>query len=217
VLKIKKVIIFDLDGLLVDSQPIQYKAYNQVFTKYGFPLSILDWKNWVENSYSAKSWITKNQIPLAYEKVRSEKKEVYNELILSELELMPGAKSIVNELNNNFRLCIASASRLESIELILHKFNLRGKFETILSDKDLKRGKPHPDVFLKAAELMRVTPKECVVVEDSIAGLNAARAAGMKCVICPDKFTNTDIKQYEKADLIISSLENLSTVTILNL
>jgi beta-phosphoglucomutase-like phosphatase (HAD superfamily) len=99
VLKIKKVIIFDLDGLLVDSQPIQYKAYNQVFTKYGFPLSILDWKNWVENSYSAKSWITKNQIPLAYEKVRSEKKEVYNELILSELELMPGAKSIVNELN----------------------------------------------------------------------------------------------------------------------
>lgn len=210
-----KVIIFDLDGLLVDSQPLQYKAYNKVFTDYGYPLSEQDWYQWIHQSLSPKEWIEIHQLPLDLEVIRSEKKEIYDQLIRDELVMKPGAKRAIEQLGSHYRLCVASASQLDSVGQVLDNFNIRWEFEQVVSDKDVERGKPFPDVFLKAAKLMGVHPSECIVIEDSVAGLRATKEAGMKSIICPDSFAKVPIEEYKDADRIVQSLEELSLQMIM--
>jgi len=204
-----KVIIFDLDGLLIDSQPLQYKAYNQAFSQNGFPLSPEDWYEWVHKGSSAQIWIQKHNLPLDAEKIRAKKKEIYDKLINDELKLKPGALNLINDLYGKFRLCVASSSRIESIELSVDKFNLKSKFEKLISDTEMVKGKPDPEIFLKTAELMNAKAEECLVIEDSIAGLNAARAAKMTCFICPDSSSDVDLSELENADKIVNRLDEI--------
>lgn len=210
-----KVIIFDLDGLLVDSQPLQYKAYNLVFSEMGFPLSRDDWLEWIHESLGAKSWIQKKNLPLDAEEIRNEKKRIYNKLIVEEMKLKPGALKLINALHGKFKLCLASSSYLEQIMLALNKFNLATKFEKILSDSEMAHGKPQPDIFLHAAKLMNVKPEECLVIEDSLAGLQAAKTAKMKCIICPDtSFPNTEMNKFKDADRIVQRLDEITSDSI---
>lgn len=208
-----KVIIFDLDGLLIDSQPLQYDAYNQVFSKYGYPITKKEWlDDWIHNSISAKGWIEKKDLPLNHKKIRAEKKEIYNDLILSKMKLKPGAEKLIDLLSDNFPLCIASASMKVSIDIIADKFNFTSRFNKIVSDQEvhIEKSKPFPDVFLHMAEVMKVRPEECLVIEDSIAGLKAAKAAGMKCIVCPDTFSRIPLSDFKGADKIVKSLNNIS-------
>ena len=209
-----KVIIFDLDGLLIDSQPLQYQAYHQVFSNHGFLLTLVDWQEWIHNSYSAKQWIQKHKLPLDVATLRSEKKTIYDQLIHDELKLKPGARKLINTLYGKFRLGIASASRLESIELIVDKFGLRSKFEQLVSDTEMANGKPHPDIFLETAQAMQVEPADCLVIEDSMAGLKAAKAANMTCIICPDTFSNLKPATFTGADKIVSQLDEITCAMI---
>jgi len=211
------VIIFDMDGLLVDSQPLQYQAYNQVFSKYGSPLTLDDWHEWIQNSYSPKQWIQKNKLSLDANIIRSEKKILYDELIRNKLTLKPGARNLINKLFGRFRLSVASASRIESVQLILNKFALESKFEELVSDTEMARGKPHPDIFLKTAEVMLAKVEECLVIEDSIAGLKAAKAAKMKCIICPDTFSTIPLSAFVDADKIVNDLDEIFVEMIENI
>lgn len=209
-----KVIIFDLDGLLVDSQPLQYQAYHQVFSNHGFPLTQVDWQEWIDHSYSVQQWIQKNDLPLDGDSLRAEKKNIYDQLIRDELQLKPGVRELIDELHGKFRLCIASSSRLESIELIVDKFGLQPKFEQLISDTEIVNGKPHPDIFLKTAEAMQVKPADCLVIEDSIAGLKAAKAANMLCIICPDSFGKLEPVEFKGADKIVNHLGEITSEMI---
>ena len=118
--------------------------------------------------------------------------------------------SLLDRLDRRFRLCIASSSRIESVHLVADKFDFKDRFEALISDTGLDRGKPFPDVFIHAAAVMEVSAKECVVIEDSLAGLNAAKAADMKCIICPDDFCKIELSHFKAADLIIKDLAELT-------
>lgn len=207
-----KVIIFDFDGLLVNSQPLQFRAYNEVFSAEGAPMSHKDWEEWVQNSYSVKQWIDKNELDLDPEEIRKKKHAIYKNLIKKEIELKPGAKDLVMRLGEKYRLCIGSASSKENIITILESFGIKEKFEEVFSCLGTKKVKPFPDVFLKAAEDMGVGADECIVFEDSVAGLEAAKAAGMKCVVCPDDFFELDLVIFKGADLIVNSLEEVEKI-----
>jgi len=209
-----EVIIFDLDGLLIDSQPLQYKTYNQVFSEYGYPISCEDWQLMVTQSYSIQRWIEEHKLPLDPESIRNQKKEIYDPLIREELQLKPGAKKTVELLSRKYQLCIASSSRIESIQASLEKFSLIDYFKVLMSDTTALRGKPFPDIFLKAASQMKTMPNRCVVIEDAVGGLRAAKEAGMLCIICPDSYIGTPLEQYSDADLIVNSLEDISIETI---
>jgi beta-phosphoglucomutase-like phosphatase (HAD superfamily) len=124
-------------------------------------------------------------------------------------------RTLVNKLWKKYPLAIASASRIESIKLCLKKFNLYKKFKVLCAEENSMRGKPFPDIFLKTAELLHVKPEECLVFEDSIAGLTAAKSANMKCIVCPDKFCPLDIKNFKKADKIVNSLKDV-TIKMIN-
>ncbi len=204
-------IIFDLDGVLVDSQRLQYKSYNAVFTRYGFPIPIKDWGLWVHHSVDAKEWIQRNHLTLDPHRITEEKKVLYERLIDEEMELKPGVRDLITLLKkHHYRLCIASASRKESIDHIVRKFHLEEAFEHLLSDRDLQFPKPHPHIFLEAAKLMNAEPDECVVIEDSLTGLKAAKSAQMKCIICPDPWEGDNTMEYPDADVIVNSLKDVT-------
>ncbi|MBM3257329.1 MAG: HAD-IA family hydrolase [Candidatus Liptonbacteria bacterium] len=146
--------------------------------------------------------------PLANNSGRSsgEKKEIYDELIKTELQLKVGARELINTVYGKFKLAVASHSRIESIELCINKFNLKSKFEHVVSDQAVGKRKPHPEVFLHVANVMNMEPEKCLVFEDSLMGLKAAKSAGMKCIVCPDSFSNLDHALFDGADRIVSSL-----------
>jgi len=212
-----KVIIFDLDGLLIDSQPLQHKAYHEVFSKHGYPISKEQWRDWINFSGRVQDWVEKENLSLDPEKLRIEKKVIYDKLIKEELNLKLGAENIIDLLSKKFRLCIASSSRIESIESIVKKFGLESKFEKLISDSKMGRGKPEPTVFLKAAELMKASPEECIVIEDSAVGLKAAKSAKMKCIVCPDCFYKVESSKIKTADKIVNNLNEISIFMINNL
>lgn len=215
-----KLIIFDLDGVLIDSQPLQYEAYNKVFSKYGFPISEEEWEeDWIHGSISCEGWIKKKGLPLDFAKMRAEKKEIYEKLIVTDLKLKSGVNEAINLLSDNYLLCIASASRKSAIDAIDKRFGFSKKFQKITSDQEtnIKRPKPYPDVFLHVADAMGVLPEECLVIEDSVAGLQAAKSAGMRCIVCPDSFCKTDPSEFKDADKIVNSLRDINLETIYQL
>jgi len=210
-----EAIIYDMDGTLVDSQPLQYQAYRLAFAKSGYNLTQEDWRQYVTNSLSTDTFIEKRGLAIDPMAVRSTKRPIYDNLILTALELMPGAREIIDYSSQRYRLCVASASRSEDIHAVMNKFGLATRFEQLISDESVKRAKPFPDVFLKTAELMDVLPAECLVIEDSVAGLKAAKAAGMGCIVCPDKSYNTPLSEYDRADHIINTLYDIINLKLL--
>ena len=205
-----EVVIFDLDGLLVDSEPLQFEAYRQTFSRSGASLKLSDWPEWHRLEASAARWIDAHNLQLDAEKIRAEKKDVYEELIENGLTLKPGAKNLVESLSKQCRLCIASGSRPESIEACLNRFSLTTHFEHQFSATLLKRKKPYPDVYVEALSWMQVSPQQTLAIEDSETGLQAAISAGIKCVVCPDGFMPDPPADYAGAALVVGSLEELT-------
>ncbi len=205
------VVIFDLDGLLIDSQPLQYQSYKEVFAQHGHTLHSKDWLQWIHHGVNQKMWIEQNNLDLDHEVIHAQKRKRYAELIDEKMELKPGAHQCITLLRRSgYRLCVASASSLDSVKRIIQKFNLEPEFEYLLSDQDVKMPKPHPHIFLEAARLMGVPPEECVVIEDSLAGFKAAKSAGMKCIICPDPWGDEPVPEYPGADVMVDSLNDVT-------
>jgi beta-phosphoglucomutase len=140
------VVIFDLDGLLVDSEPVQFRAFNDVFSRHGSPMSHDEYQSWRGWQVTGQ-WIESRGLDLDPDIRRAEKKLGYGRLIQREVELKPAAEEFVNLVAQHFRLCVASGSRRDSIEACLEKFELRALFEMVFSATELKRGKPDSDVF----------------------------------------------------------------------
>lgn len=205
-----EVVIFDLDGLLVDSEPLQFQAYRDAFSKNGVTLELSDWPQWHSLEASAVRWIAAHKLPVNAEKIRTEKKILYEALIENELTLKPGARQLVETLSGHCRLCIASGSRPESIDASLNRFSLTPFFEQQFSATQLKRKKPYPDVYIEALSKMQVLPQCALAIEDSVTGLQAATSAGISCIVCPDNFVPTALSDYDDAALVVDSLEDLT-------
>ena len=209
-----ELVIFDLDGLLVDSESLQFEAYHQVFANYDVLLELSDWPEWHRLEASAARWIEAHHLPLDPETIRSEKKLVYERLVEEKLTLKPGAKILVEELSKCCRLCVASGSRPESIRACLDKFSLTSHFEQLFSATLLSRKKPYPDVYLQALEMMQVKPVNAIAIEDSVSGLKASIDAEIHCVICPDSFYKYPVSAFESAAMMIESLEDLDLTSL---
>ena len=205
-----EVVIFDLDGLLVDSEPLQFRAYQKAFAHFEITFELSDWPKWHELEASASRWVAAHNLKVDPEDIRSKKKIHYDELIESELTLKPGARNLVESLSKTYRLCVASGSRPESIENCLNRFSLASHFEKQFSATQLQRKKPYPDVYLDAMSKMKVLSPHTIAIEDSLTGLKAATDAGIKCVVCPDGFTPPSNSEYPDAAMVVDSLESLS-------
>jgi HAD superfamily hydrolase (TIGR01509 family) len=124
------------------------------------------------------------------------------------LQPMPGAIECVQRLSAQFPCAVASGSPLPCIETAMRTLEIAPCFDTMLSSESVPRGKPHPDVFLAAAAALQVEPSHCVVFEDSLAGVKAARAAGMKTVVVPSSYDQEEVRRL--ADCVFDSLAQVT-------
>lgn len=206
-----KAVIFDMDGLLIDSEPIWQEAEIETFNEVSVPLTKERTKETmglradeiVEHWYSRYPW--KNRT----------KKEIENRIIERVIELIKergvarrGAKEIVELfVKENIPIAIASSSSTKIIDAVLEKITIRQHIKVIHSAENELYGKPHPAVYITTAKKLNINPQDCLVFEDSPNGVLAAKAARMKCIAAPDP-TVKDNKTFFIADMIINSLED---------
>ncbi len=201
-------VIFDFDGLLADSEPFHFKAYNEMFERYGHSLNPEEY--WVEFTSKGKGIageIERHNLKIDADPVemRKQKFEIYARLCQSgEIKLFPGAVELIERLSQKLPIAIASGSWTKDIRSILKGQKAEHLFSIILGKESAPKEKPHPDIFLEAAKEMDLKPEGCFVIEDALKGLAAAKAAGMKCVIIRNPL-NQNI-EFPEADLEFSDL-----------
>jgi len=205
-----KAVIFDMDGLLIDSEPFWREAEMKVFIRYGIRLS--------EAECIKTTGMRIDEVVRYWSKVYPETnlqiQKVANEIVQEVIALvkekgkeMPGVREIIRFFKSrSLKLAVASASNFELIHTVVDKLQIRHEFDHIESAEKMQHGKPHPEVFLTTAEKLGIDPTECLVFEDSVFGVIAARAARMKVVAVPEKH-NFDLTDYCIAQLKIPSLE----------
>jgi len=204
-------VIFDFDGLLADSEPFHYRAYNEVFERYGHTLNKEEyWVEWTSKGKGIPGEIERHNLNLGVDplELRQQKFAVYSRFCKSgDIKLFPEALSLAQSLVSTHRLAIASGSWTKDIRSILNNADALSNFPVILGKESAPREKPHPDIFLKAAETLEHPPESCLVMEDALKGLNAATEAGMPCLIIRNRL-NQNI-DFSGADLVLSSLAEL--------
>ena len=204
-------VIFDFDGLLADSEPFHYRAYNEVFERYGHTLNKEEyWVEWTSKGKGIAGEIERHNLKLGVDplELRQQKFAVYSRFCESgDIKLFPEALSLAKSLVSTHKLAIASGSWTKDIRSILNNAGALSHFPVILGKESAPREKPHPDIFLKAAQALKHPPESCLVMEDALKGLNAATKAGMPCLIIKNQL-NRNI-DFSGADLVLSSLAEL--------
>lgn len=201
-------VIFDLDGVILDSEPLHVQASNAALNEFGVKLTIeqnAPFMGLNERDYWQKliEYFAIDALP---EYLADRKKQAYIRILLEEdLIAYPDVVKFVNLCKDeNLKLAIASSSSHQEIEIILKKLSLIEKFDVIVSSEDISRGKPSPDIFLLASEKLGVPPEKCLVIEDSVNGIKAAKDAGMKVIAYRAPIRS------DKADLSVNDFNKLS-------
>ena len=205
-----KCLLFDLDGLLVDSEPLQFRSYQYALEQFGYTLDMDAWIQWHNVEASTTRWVRDQGLDMDPEELRAVKKRRYHHLIAEDLELKPGARELVETSVLEFDLGLVSSSRRESIMNCLQKFDLLKHFSTVVSGADLQRSKPYPDAYLEALRQMKTAPENAIALEDSVTGYKAATAARIDCVVCPDHFIPKASGAFDDAFLLVESLHELN-------
>lgn len=195
-----KAVLFDLDGLLLDSEIVAFKVYEELGERFHFELTLPDFmENFCGQPLRRNvAYCTERfQLPWGLEEAVEEVLRIEKKILDEGVDVMPGARELLSFLKeNNYKTCVASSSARERSMRLLEQHDLVAYFDDFVFGPEVKRGKPNPDIFLKAAEKLGVAPEDCLVLEDSQAGIQAAYSAGMRVICIPDLKYPTE--EYEK-------------------
>lgn len=202
----KKAVIFDLDGLLIDSEIISYQLYCDILGKYGYTLTIeeyartLSGKTAVENM---KNVIASYQLPFTLEEGLTLEEGMEKEYIKKGVALKPGAETLLQYLKGQqIKILLASSSLKERAMGILKENKVDHYFDSMVFGPEVNRGKPFPDIFFKACEKAGESAEDCLVLEDSEAGIAAAHSAGIDVICIPDmKLPGDEFKRMAVCEL----------------
>ena len=180
-----RAVIFDMDGVIVDSEPVHERAFLEVIAEIGYhDRHGLRFADYVGRS-DQELWLdfmAKHRTPHSLDKLLAMKCERVLKIIRRERPLFAGLPRLVERLAQRVPLALASGSERPLVEEVLNLGELRRFFPVTVTDSDIHRGKPAPDIFLRAAELLGVEPGDCWVIEDSKPGIAAALAANMRVI-----------------------------------
>jgi beta-phosphoglucomutase len=202
-----KAVLFDMDGVLVDSEEFICNAAIEMFREKGLIVKPEDFVPFVgtgENRYIG-GVAEKYNFPVDIEEVKKRTYEIYDTIVRNKLKPLPGVKEFIATCRKR-SLKIAVATSADEVKM---KINLREiglpveTFDVTVNGLQIERKKPFPDIYLKAAEMLNVKPKDCLVVEDAPNGIKAAKAAGMKCLAVMSSFSE---KELNDADWIVKDL-----------
>lgn len=202
-----KAIIFDMDGVLVDSEPLHYRSNVMALERLGKKIDYEYYEQFIGSTvkYLWECLKEKYQLSLSVEELMELGDECKRELLEKEgYPPIPGVKEMVRRCKDaGLKTAIASSSSSASIKEVTTYFGIDGYIDQFASGLEVKNRKPAPDVYLKAADLIHVLPEECIVVEDSSIGVTAAKAAGMVCIGYVNPHSGK--QDLSKADYLIES------------
>lgn len=215
-----KAVLFDMDGVIVDTEPLHCKAYHSMFKTVGIDVSKELYESFTGQSTLeiCRQLCVQFQLSEAPETLVKLKREAFKHIFKFDdsLAMIEGVHDLVKEYHSNgLTLVLASSASMNTINFVFERFNLNQYFVAKLSGADLKASKPHPEIFINAAKSSGFKKEECMVIEDSTNGVIAAKAAGIYCV--GFKSPNSKNQEYDKADLVISSFEDIAYDTAINL
>lgn len=213
-------VIFDMDGVIVDTEPVHYFAYRQHFKHLNIDVTDEMYATFTGNS-------TKN----VYQRLRETfqlldevdglvdyKRELFNNAFdeKEDLDLLPGVLDLIKDLHGNgIQLVLASSSAKVTIGRIFRRFDLYQYFSHIVSGEDFPKSKPHPAIFEKAALLSGSPKEQCIVIEDSTNGIKAAKVAGIYCI--GYRSEHSKLQDLGEADRIISHFNELDYAKVRNI
>ena len=203
-----KAAIFDMDGTIADSEKIVWRVTRAFFKERGITLTSeeektmygLTWKDFVKEILVSRGFEYKQSI-------KNTLKERYVRNLKKDVQPLPGIHNFLEIIRANFKTALATNSRLREVDIIFDKLDFGKYFDFKVAKNHVKSGKPSPEIYFKAASLLEVQPRECVVFEDSIVGIQAAKSAGMKCVALINTYAAEDLKH---ADMLIKNYADIN-------
>jgi HAD superfamily hydrolase (TIGR01509 family) len=207
-----EAVIFDLDGVLVDSEHVWDEVRETLARERGgrwhanaqkdmMGMSSREWSRYMHDVIGVRD---------APEEIDAEVVRRMHARYQRELPLVSGAVEAVERLALDFRLALASSSNRPIIEIVLAKARLETMFEATVSSEEVERGKPAPDVYLEASRRLDVAPDHCAAVEDSANGVRAADAAGIRVIAIPNRRYRPTDTELARADVVLDSIAQLT-------
>jgi len=206
-------VIFDMDGVLVDSEPLHYETTVRVLADLGVPFTARENDEFVGCTDLAmfERLVARHRLSVSPEDLAARRVALMLERVAGGMPAMPGVPDVPHRLAaDGYRLAIASSATPALIRAVVRALDVASLFTVLASLEEVPRGKPAPDVFVEAARRLSVAPARCVVLEDSRNGLLAAKAAGMACAAIP--CATTRHHDFREADWRLQSLTELPSV-----
>ena len=205
----KRALIWDIDGVIADTAEYHFEAWQYVFQKQGVKFTKEEFLRNFGQRNDTIIRITLGAIPPEKaEAIAREKEENYRKRARGHIKPLPGVIRLIKSLTEHgFACAVASSGPIENIQLVLRELGIEDYFQAIVYGREVTEGKPSPQVFLLAAKKLGVEPKNCIVIEDAVAGVAAAKSAGMHCIAV----TNTHPRErLAGADMVVTTLAEVS-------
>jgi HAD superfamily hydrolase (TIGR01509 family) len=208
-----RAVLFDFDGVLIDSEGLQYKSYLEVLQRYGVWVSRAEYEEyWIALGCGPEHAVSTYNLPLTPDRLRDLKNPVYHAILQREVTLLPGVREALAHLGRSFPLALATNSNRLDVSYVLERFDLGRCFAAIVTRDDYALPKPAPDAFLAAAAGVGAEPRHCLVVEDAYKGIVAAKRAGARVVAVPNDYTRNN--DFSAADLVVGSLSEVTSALV---
>jgi beta-phosphoglucomutase len=211
-----QAVIWDLDGVIIDSADEHRQAWQRLAREEGITFTDADfWATFGKRNDDIIATIWGPLPPERVQELANRKESYFRELIRKTAAPLPGAMELMRWLHEaGFAQALASSTPIENIKLISDVLGLEKYLSVLVSGETVARGKPAPDIFLKAAEELGIEPIHCVVIEDAVAGVQAAHAAGMRCIAVAG---NRDLPGLREAELMVRSLTEVDVERVRSL
>ena len=210
-------VIFDMDGVLVDSNEAHFEAFKRMGEKIGTPftIEILQKTFGMHNTQIFPLWLGQHITRAEAMAYGEEKERIYRDIAATKLKEVPGAIDLVRRVRKaGFKMAVGSSGPRENVALALSTLQIDDAFDFIVTGSDISTGKPNPEVFLKAATGLNLKPKHCLVIEDAPGGVQAGLNAGMKVIAIT---TSRPANDLAGAALVVDHLRAISTEQITSL
>jgi len=212
-----KAAIFDMDGVLIDSEPVHLEACNRILARHGSELSHEEnrsYLGWNESSFWA-AMVKRFSLPGTVEEYTSERARLLTQLLTEHLPLAPGIQGFLDQLTSRgLKLGVASSSDRQLILFVLRRGGIDRFFDAVAAGDEVTHRKPDPEIFLLTAHRLSVEPESCIVFEDSPVGARGAIAAGMRC--CRVTSPTTSGLVFPAVDHVVESFSDLTIDEILD-
>lgn len=207
-----KAVLFDMDGVIVDTEPLHRKAYFKMFEDFGMQVDEYLYATFTGASTKrvCETLREKFTVEESWEDLAAIKRNYFKHYFDTDpdFDLIPGVKDLIlHYYENDIKLVLASSAHMNTINWVFEKFGLEKYFMGKISGADLKESKPHPEIFELGAEMAREPRENCMVIEDSTNGIKAANAAGI--FVAAFVSEHSAMQHYETADLVVYDFANL--------